>query len=435
MGNSLLEAGAAVAFTELLKVSSPSLKTLRLQCIRLNTDNLGPLREGLASCCNQLERLEFRRCKFDSNFLQILGPFLRSTQSLCGLQVEFTEFADQRTFLGLLEALKENKTIRVLNLARLHPNEDEEGEPLWNGVVTGETIRDLVIEHPHLQRLCLSRCIGISTPNLEKIAHGLRGSGMKRFGIPFCQIDDDGIRALVDIMSSPSESPSLEWLWLAGNYVGEQGAESISRYISQPSCLLQRLDLSCCHLSDSGLLAVQEGLVKNKSILALDLSLNGSITLSGWRSLAENLPKLTNLRSLKIRCPRLEIHLSDDAEERKQEIAGLNNAFLKGLDGNISLTALTIRFSREPLDPEIASKLAFYCQRNKMFAHIPSTQSQEGLGVQLWPFLLRKAYVQGPELHPLSLAFHLLRNHHADVFSQSVVEKRHHKRQKLDVGK
>eukprot|EP00759_Apiculatamorpha_spiralis_P003115 PhF_6_TR11521/c1_g1_i2/m.18452 len=86
------------------------------------------------------------------------------------------------------------------------------------------------------------------------------------------KIDEDAVRMLCAALRS---NEKLKHVHLGTNPIGLGGAAYISELISQPRCVLQSLDLSCCSLGSKGVDYICRAVVGNKSLQYLNLRNNG----------------------------------------------------------------------------------------------------------------------------------------------------------------
>jgi hypothetical protein len=141
--------------------------------------------------------------------------------------------------------------------------------------------------------------------------------------LPNCNIDDSGLGALCDGLLVNS---SMRRISLYGNReITSVGWRALSNVIRDSNCKLVNLDLSSSELNDDGANILGSGLHES-SVKDLNLSLNSSITGSGWRTLSNQLSQ-TSIKSLNISSNNMD-------DFGVAELASINT--LKSLDLNFS---------------------------------------------------------------------------------------------------
>jgi len=157
---------------------------------------------------------------------------------------------------------------------------------------------------------------------LGKVLKHLQGK-LRDLQLPNCNIDDSGLGALCDGLLVNS---SMRRISLYGNReITSVGWRALSNVIRDSNCKLVNLDLSSSELNDDGANILGSGLHES-SVKDLNLSLNSSITGSGWRTLSNQLSQ-TSIKSLNISSNNMD-------DFGVAELASINT--LKSLDLNFS---------------------------------------------------------------------------------------------------
>eukprot|EP00985_Skeletonema_marinoi_P033421 scaffold41279_cov146-Skeletonema_marinoi.AAC.1 len=132
------------------------------------------------------------------------------------------------------------------------------------------------IEQLSLQRSNIGRdgCVALGT-TLEC----WETSSLKQLVLSDCDIDDDGLRALVAGMTNCC---SLSYLQLSENpMISAEGLMCLSSLFKTNHCVLKGLSLNHLNMTDEGLKALVDGITNCSALKDLSLSRNPRITAAG----------------------------------------------------------------------------------------------------------------------------------------------------------
>ena len=251
-------------FLQIIEQSGKTLKSLNLSNSKISGDNLVEY-NGALSC---LEKLELKGCRrlTDTGLQQIL--------KLCGKTLISLNLSwcHQITDEGLLQIFKVcGKTLRYLNLA--YTNVTEESLVEFNGtLVCLENLYmkdcDRLTNRGLLQilRLCDKTLRSLNLANTDITGESLVGySGtlacLENLNLRGCPISDEGLLQIFKVCGK-----TLRYLNLTGTNIT---GESLVGYSGTLACL-ENLNLSCCPISDMGLLQIFRVCGKTLKSLKLD---------------------------------------------------------------------------------------------------------------------------------------------------------------------
>ncbi|XP_053418635.1 ribonuclease inhibitor isoform X1 [Nycticebus coucang] len=255
----LTEAGCGVLPSVLRSV--PSLRELHLSDNPLGDAGLKLLCEGLLNPQCHLEKLQLEYCNLTAASCEFLASVLRAKPDFKELIVSNNDLGEAgvRT---LCQGLKDSAcTLEALKLE--------------NCGVTATNCRDLcsaVASKTSLQELDLgSNRLGDA--GLAELCPGLLrpSSRLRTLWLWECGITAEGCRELCRVLCSLE---SLRELSLAGNELGDAGAQLLCESLLAPGCRLESLWVKTCSLTAACCPLFSSVLAQNKCLLELQISCN-----------------------------------------------------------------------------------------------------------------------------------------------------------------
>ena len=222
------------------------------------------------------------------------------------------ELPTRQQLQDFFSCIYRNQSIESVLFSLIQINEF--GAALIEGLQGHTSLTGLEIEFGRLGR------VGCSA--LGKVLKDPK-SKLRDLQLPNCNIDDSGLGALCDGLLVNS---SMRRISLYGNRdITSVGWRALSNVIRDSNCKLVNLDLSSSELNDDSANILGTSLHES-SVKDLNLSLNSSITNSGWRTLSNQLSQ-TSIKSLNISSNTLD-------DDGVAELASIST--LKSLDLNFS---------------------------------------------------------------------------------------------------
>ena len=132
-------------------------------------------------------------------------------------------------------------------------------------------------------------------------------SKLKDLRLPYCQLDDEKILRLTDMLMGNS---TLKRLHLDGNSISTPGWRALSTVISDSHCKLTELGLVNTVIGDESANLLGSGL-RGSSLMTLNLRWNHFISTRGWQTLFNQLSQ-TSIESLNLRSLNISNNKIDD---------------------------------------------------------------------------------------------------------------------------
>jgi Ran GTPase-activating protein (RanGAP) involved in mRNA processing and transport len=217
-----------------------------------------------------------------------ITPVLYRNTSIKTLDLSHNDLDDIESANVLRELLRRNKTITSLCIS---------GNAFGRDVAAARSIFEGLRCNTALQKLDLSDC-QLGDRGISVLANALaaRNGGTLELNLQMNKITSVGVRALVD--DNVEAAKTLAKLCLASNPIGIEGATVLNdalRRKTMPN--LKLLDLNWCDIDDDGLVALVSTLGQNTSLQIL--SLEGSqFGERGFMALAESLPNIKGLQQV-----------------------------------------------------------------------------------------------------------------------------------------
>lgn len=161
------------------------------------------------------------------------------------------------TMDNLIESIRKNDP--DITEAAITVKDDDQMDALCQALKTNEVVTKLLMGYSELD----------GTKRLDQLGQALAKTKVRYLSLCNCQINEKGIRALF----SMGISPSLEFLDLRYNELGDEGVTALSDAIQSDECSsVKTLLLRNCDISDLGALEISEFLTRG--LYELDLSGN-----------------------------------------------------------------------------------------------------------------------------------------------------------------
>jgi Ran GTPase-activating protein (RanGAP) involved in mRNA processing and transport len=316
-----------------------------------------------------------------------LGSVLASSQSLERLQLR--DLRNAREAVTLFQVLRDNVSLQELSLrhCQICPIGAEALEQLLKEhsrlvevrfvdcqfVGVGDNsdasldavCRGLAAAKSPLQRVSMINA-EIGPSRAASVSHVLRNlASLRELHLGENELGDEGVQIVAEgVLQSTSlrvldvrangitpagalslqgvvtRSPHVVALRASGNDLGNQGAAALARGLSNPTCVLQTLDLSDNGVDDEGSQSIAAMLKRNASLQELNLSFN-PIGDDGARRIAVALQKNRMLRSLLLRRSGISNAGAQNFAESIPKMTGLKELTLnKNGIGTAGLAAL-----------------------------------------------------------------------------------------------
>ncbi|XP_031530993.2 ribonuclease inhibitor-like isoform X1 [Vicugna pacos] len=256
---SLTEAGCG-ALPGLLR-SLPTLQELHLSHNPLGDAGLQLLCEGLLDPKCQLEKLQLEYCNLTAASCEPLAAVLRATQKLKELALSNNDIGEAgiRTLCrGLADSACQLETLKLENCGLTAAN----CKDLCGILAAQASLRELDLGSNALGDAGVADlCPGLLSP----------GSQLRTLWLWECEVTTSGCRDLCRVLRAKE---TLKELSLAGNHLGDEGAQLLCESLLQPSCQLEMLWVKSCSLTAACCPHFSTVLARNKRLLELQLSSN-----------------------------------------------------------------------------------------------------------------------------------------------------------------
>jgi Ran GTPase-activating protein (RanGAP) involved in mRNA processing and transport len=237
-----------------------------------------------------LQSLDLGSSGLGSAGLAEIAPVLYRNTSIKTLYLANNGLDDTKSANVLRELIRRNKTITSLGIAH---------NAFGHNAAAVQSIADGVRINTTLQQLDLGRC-GLDDQGISVLANALaiRNASLLVLDLHNNVITSVGVRALFD--DNLEAMKTLTKLCLTSNRVESEGATVLAdalRRNAMPS--LKRLGLGWCRIDDDGFVALVSALEQDTSLKILILSGNG-FGERGFMALAESLPNINGLEQINI---------------------------------------------------------------------------------------------------------------------------------------
>lgn len=255
----LTEAGCSVLPGALR--SLPSLRELHLSDNPLGDAGLRLLCEGLLDPQCRLEKLQLEYCNLTAASCEPLAAVLRATRDLKELVVSNNDIGEagvQVLCRGLAESACQLETLKLENCGLTAAN----CKDLCGIVASQASLKDLDLGSNRLGDAGLAElCPGLLSPS----------SQLRTLWLWECDLSVSGCRDLCRILQAKE---TLKELSLAGNGLGDEGAQLLCESLLQPGCQLESLWVKSCGFTAACCQHFGSVLTQNKRLLELQLSSN-----------------------------------------------------------------------------------------------------------------------------------------------------------------
>jgi Ran GTPase-activating protein (RanGAP) involved in mRNA processing and transport len=235
-----------------------------------------------------LQSLDLTSSALGSAGLAEIAPALYRNTSIKTLDLSYTGLNNVESANMLRELLRRNKTITSLSIAH---------NAFGGNAAAARSIFEGVRSNRALQQLDLEDC-ELGDRGVSVLANALvtRNAGTLELDLQCNQVTSVGVRALVD--DNAESGKTLTKLCLTHNPVRSEGATILAvalRRNALPS--LKRLGLNYCGIYDDGFVALVSSLEQNTSLQILNLQGN-DFGERGSMALAESLPNIKRLQQI-----------------------------------------------------------------------------------------------------------------------------------------
>ncbi|XP_017898553.1 PREDICTED: ribonuclease inhibitor isoform X1 [Capra hircus] len=241
--------------------SLPSLRELHLSDNPLGDAGLRLLCEGLLDPQCRLEKLQLEYCNLTAASCEPLAAVLRATRDLKELVVSNNDIGEagvQVLCRGLAESACQLETLKLENCGLTAAN----CKDLCGIVASQASLKDLDLGSNRLGDAGLAElCPGLLSPS----------SQLRTLWLWECDLSVSGCRDLCRILQAKE---TLKELSLAGNGLGDEGAQLLCESLLQPGCQLESLWVKSCGFTAACCQHFGSVLTQNKRLLELQLSSN-----------------------------------------------------------------------------------------------------------------------------------------------------------------
>ncbi|XP_058616116.1 uncharacterized protein LOC131530060 isoform X2 [Onychostoma macrolepis] len=304
------------ALASVLSSDSSSLRDLDLSNNNLQDSGVKLLSDGLKENC-KLEKLSLSNCSITEEGYKALASALRSNPSHL-IELDLTGNDPGQSGVKQLNDLLQDPNCQLKTLRFLGPAADEACR-----FVTG-----IVGKNPLLLReLNLSgRELGDTRVNQIAILLQDKHCKLNTLMLNNNSITEKGFAALTSVFMS--NLANLIELDLSGNKLGKTGIEKICSLLRNPQCILKKLKLSDCSITEEGYTTLTSSLKSNSHLIELDLTGNYP-----GRSGVQDLIDLLRGGCCKLKTVRfLKSSAAQEACDYLSQVLGTNPLVLTELD-------------------------------------------------------------------------------------------------------
>uniref|UniRef100_F7GHL5 NACHT, LRR and PYD domains-containing protein 3 n=1 Tax=Monodelphis domestica TaxID=13616 RepID=F7GHL5_MONDO len=279
---------AVVDWQHLFSVLSKNqnLRTLDLSGTELANSAVNALCSELSQSSCKLQKLSLSKCQLTASCCQHLSSLLKNNKNLTYLDLSMNFLGDEG-IKALCEVLRnQNCNIQELNLSRCRFSD-----------ACCKNLSSALMAHGNINILDLSEnTLADVGMNLLCEALGSSDCNLQELKLSQCHFTD----ACCQDLSTCIKNQSLIHLDVSGNFLQDSGIRLLCEALRHPTCNLQKLLLSLCHITDSSCQDVSFALKNNRSLIHLDLGCN-NLYNHGVKLLCEALENQNcNLQTLEL---------------------------------------------------------------------------------------------------------------------------------------
>ena len=268
-------------------MSSMGLKGVRISELAMYSNNITD--RGVATLVEVLKEnrtlqlLNIGRNSIGKGGATTLAEMLKENRTLQQLNVSSNSIGDGGA-IAIAEMLKENRTLQQLEVS---------GNSIGNEGATA--LAEMLKENRILQQLNV-RNNSIGVGGATALAEMLKQNRtLHKLDVSHSSIGYGGATALAEMLK---ENRTLQQLDISSNSIGDGGAIAIAEMLKE-NMTLQQLDVSNNSIGDGGATALVEMLKENRTLQQLDISYN-SIDVGGTTALVEMLKENRTLLQLNV---------------------------------------------------------------------------------------------------------------------------------------
>ena len=279
--NCNIDDSGAKLLASLFHNSSHRLQTINLSCNRITSEGLKELLMSISSF-SQLEVFNLNENRIERNGASLISEYLCTCENIKDLQLIGNYIGDEGVN-ELTTVIQNNSSLHTLKL---------------RGNVISDTGAQLLAASfkscQHLREIDLSFNM-IGNDGLSCVASALENcSNLQTLNIGHNKFDGDGMLKVANCLGKFHKLRNID---LSGNNIDTKGtleelADSLKR-----CALIESLDLSCCNIGDSSVVAFSHRMRSCKTLKHLNFSYN-DITGSGLVVLCYLIRQCTDLTSL-----------------------------------------------------------------------------------------------------------------------------------------
>ncbi|XP_007947494.1 ribonuclease inhibitor [Orycteropus afer afer] len=241
--------------------SLPALLELHLSDNSVGDEGLRLLCEGLRDPQCHLERVQLEYCNLSAAGCEPLAAALQARAGLRELVLSNNELGEVGVRVlcrGLLGAACCLEILKLSSCGVTAAN----CQDLCSLVAAKDSLRELDLGDSKLGDAGVATlCPGLLSPS----------SRLKTLWLWECDISAEGCRELSHVLRAKE---SLKELSLAGNELGDRGAQLLCEALREPGCRLESLWVKSCGFTDACCPNFSSMLAQNKSLLELQMSTN-----------------------------------------------------------------------------------------------------------------------------------------------------------------
>lgn len=264
-----------------------SKETLR----RIDQNNLTEL--GICNKDNALSRDGRLFTSRDGDDYCRLGSCIGRNNNLKSLYVQLEGIGLSAKDSGFFDGIKQNSSI---NKFRLSGYADKENNSI--GEVGCALLEAFQTNNSHLTSLTIWSC-NIGSVHERVILNTMLSDckNLNEFSFNHNSMTDEQLLLMVEAMRG---HPSLKKICLSYNRIGNAGCEALGTLLRDPNCKFDELNLTDNNIHDEGVLAIVNGLSRNKHLQRLNLKRNNRIgrsMLDVFSRLLCNTPNINDIHS------------------------------------------------------------------------------------------------------------------------------------------
>ncbi|XP_027388694.1 ribonuclease inhibitor isoform X2 [Bos indicus x Bos taurus] len=241
--------------------ANASLTELSLRTNELGDGGVLLVLQGLQSPTCKIQKLRLEYCSLTAASCEPLAAVLRATRDLKELVVSNNDIGEagvQALCRGLAESACQLETLKLENCGLTAAN----CKDLCGIVASQASLKDLDLGSNRLGDAGLAElCPGLLSPS----------SQLRTLWLWECDLTVSGCRELCRVLQAKE---ALKELSLAGNSLGDEGAQLLCESLLQPGCQLESLWVKSCGFTAACCQHFSSMLTQNKHLLELQLSNN-----------------------------------------------------------------------------------------------------------------------------------------------------------------